>query len=174
MEAVASKTAKCGGMLTHHAFQEMWKTLPTESSARKELCYRLEQGLIELVPARARAWGHARHLTRNVGNPVDNYSGSKEETGVVRWKQPRWLTANKPAADIADALPSEAPADEALEDEGEDDKDVTNTTTVDDGNYPGANLLSTHPASQGRVQVRFSVHSRVPRPAGDRDRQAVL
>jgi hypothetical protein len=50
MDAVASKIAECGGMLTHHAFQEMGKTLPTESSARKELCYRLEQGLTELVP----------------------------------------------------------------------------------------------------------------------------
>jgi hypothetical protein len=67
--AVAETIAECGGMFTHHAFQEMWERVKNDKLATRELCYQLERGELEFVPARSRAWGCARGLTRNHGKP---------------------------------------------------------------------------------------------------------
>jgi hypothetical protein len=64
MLTLSDTIAACGGMFTNQAFQEMWVVIPKGSAARKELCYQLEKGIIELVPARRRAWGRSRAPVR--------------------------------------------------------------------------------------------------------------
>jgi hypothetical protein len=94
-------------MFTHHAFQEMWERVKNDKLATRELCYQLERGVIEFVPARSRAWGCARGLTQTVGNPVDTYS---EDSQAVRWKVP-WCAAGAAKSLVAtiEVAPREAP-----------------------------------------------------------------
>jgi hypothetical protein len=49
--AVAETIPECGGMVTHHAFPEMWERVKNDKLATRELCYQLERGVFEFVPA---------------------------------------------------------------------------------------------------------------------------
>jgi hypothetical protein len=48
--AVAETIAECGGMFTHHAFQEMWERVKNDKLATRELCYQLNVVTLRSCP----------------------------------------------------------------------------------------------------------------------------